>query len=113
MVNYIQVMAIILAGISVAVADGVIKKVSVANNFFMALKSPWMIVILLLYLVQIVFFIYVFMNNWEIGIVGNFQMAFYSMTVVLIGLVFFGETLTIIQAMGIGFALAGAILMNL
>ena len=113
MVNYIHVAAIILAGIAVAIADALIKKIAVSGSFLTTVKNPWMTAILLLYFAQIVFFIYVFNNNWNLGIVGNLQMVFYSLTVVLTGFLMFGEILTTLQFIGIGLALVGVILMNL
>lgn len=65
MVNYIHLGAIILAGISVAVADAVIKKIAVSEGFWLAFRNPWMIAVLLLYLVQMLFFLYVFVNRWD------------------------------------------------
>ena len=53
------------------------------------------------------------MNDWNLGVVGNLQMVFYSMTVVLIGFFAFGEVLTTLQLIGIGLALTGVVLMNL
>ena len=113
MVNYIQLGAIILAGITVAIADALIKKISISGNFFTAIKSPWIIGILILYIAQIIFFIYVFNNHWSLGIVGNLQMIFYSVGVILIGLLVFGETITLLQGVGILFALVGVFLINL
>ena len=112
MVNYLQVGAIILAGITVAVADALIKKTSFSGNFILTLKNPWMIAILMLYIAQILFFIYVFNNHWSLGIVGNLQMIFYSITVVLVGILAFGEKITSIQGAGIFLALLGVVLIN-
>ena len=58
MVNYIHIGAIILAGIAVAIADALIKKTAVSGNFLMAFRSPWMVAVLLLYIAQVVFFLY-------------------------------------------------------
>ena len=112
MVNYFHLGAIILAAIAVAIADALIKKVALSGSFLLALKNPWIIAVLLLYLTQIFFFLYLFMNNWNLGIVGNLQMVFFSLSVILLGFFAFGETLTTIQFLGIGIALVGVILMN-
>ena len=72
-----------------------------------------MIAIIILYFIQVIFFIYVFANGWNLGIVGNIQMVFYSLGVVLIGLLAFGETLTILQGAGIFLSLLGVLLLNL
>ena len=112
MVNSIQVLAIILAGVAVAIADMLIKKASLSGNYLSALKHPLMLLVLLLYLAQVIFFVYVFANNWQLGVVGNIQMVFYSIGVILLGAVVFGEQLSIIQYSGIALALIGVILIN-
>lgn len=108
-----QLLAVILAGTAVGVADAIIKKTAVSGNFISALKNPLIIVVLLLYLVQIIFFLYVFMHGWKLGILGNVQMLFYSITVVLSGFLIFGETLSLVQMAGVALALVAVILMNL
>ena len=113
MVEYVQAAAVILAGISVAVADALIKKISVSSDLLSAFKDPIMLVVLLLYLLQVLFFVYVFSNGWNLGIVGNLQMVFYSIGVVTFGLLFFGESITLVQGVGIVLALIGVILMNI
>ena len=112
MVNFIQLSAIILAGLAVAIADAFIKKTSIGGSFISALKSPLMILILLLYIAQIMLFVYVFTNNWQLGIVGSIQMIIYSIGVVLVGFLYFGESLSTIHIIGILLGLAGVILMN-
>ena len=114
MVNYFHLGAIILAAIAVAIADALIKKVSLSGGgFLLALKNPLMIAIIALYLLQIAFFLYVFMNNWNLGVVGNLQMVFFSLSVILLGFFAFGEVLSNVQFIGVGLALIGVILMNL
>ncbi len=112
MVNSLHIAAIILAGVAVALADALIKKIAVTGNFWLAFKNPFMILVVLLYVAQVVFFVYVFMNGWSLGIVGNLQMVFYSLTAVLVGLLVFGETLTAIQIVGIIVAVIGVVLIN-
>lgn len=112
--NYlIQLSAVIFAGVSVAVADMLIKKISLGGKFIDALKSPWILIILLLYLAQIVFFIFVFTKQWNLAIAGNLQMIFYSLTVVLLGLIIFGETISPVQYLGIALAIIGILLLNI
>ncbi len=113
MVNTIQLLAIVLAGVSVGVADVLIKKVALTGSFWSIFKNPLMIVILLLYVAQIAFFVHVFRYQWKLGIVGNIQMVFYSLTMILLGLIIFGEKISLAQGAGIGLALIGVILMNL
>jgi drug/metabolite transporter (DMT)-like permease len=112
MINYIQLLAIIGAGVSVGLADALIKKIAVTENAWAVFKNPWMMVIILLYLFQIVFFIYVFKHNWKLGIAGNAQMLFYSMTVVISGFFIFKESISIIQMAGIVLAIIAVFLIN-
>lgn len=113
MVNTTQIFIIILAGISVGVADALIKKVALADNFWSAFKNPAILAILLLYFIQIVLFLYVFIHKWNLGIVGILQMVFYSFTVLIFGLLFFNETISLIQGIGIILAISGVVLMGL
>jgi multidrug transporter EmrE-like cation transporter len=109
--KFVHIVAIILAGISVAVADGLIKKAA-AKDFWSSFKDPWMIMIVLLYIAQICFFLYVFGKGLELGLMGNMQVAFYSITTVLIGLFFFGESMSWVQISGIVLSFTGILLMN-
>jgi EamA domain-containing membrane protein RarD len=110
---FIQLLAIIFAGASVAVADSLIKKVVISGNFWQAVRNPIMLIVLLLYLFQIFFLFYLFSHNWKLGIVGNLQMVFYSLIVVLVGFIVFGESLSAFQLAGIGLAVAAIIFMGL
>jgi drug/metabolite transporter (DMT)-like permease len=113
MANIIQAIIVILAGISVAIADTLIKKVAINNSFYDTLKNPLMIGIVLLYVLQIVLFAYVFVKGWKLGIVGVMQMVAYSIFVILTGLFIFKETFSIHQYMGIILAISGVVLINL
>ena len=113
MVNIVQLSAIILVGVSVGVADALLKKIILQGNFSSAFKNPLMLLVFLLYFAQIVFFLYIFSHHWKLGLVGNLQMIFYSLTVVLAGFFFFSEGITFVQAIGIGFALIGILLLNI
>ena len=108
-----EVIIVILAGIAVAIADGVIKRTAVGASFSDALKNPLMIGVVFLYLVQIVFFTYVFVNDWQLGVVGVLQMVAYSIFVVMTGLFVFKESFTMTQYLGVVLAVCGAVLINL
>lgn len=112
MLNITQIFALIFAGISVGVADALIKKVAIADSFSSVFKNPWLLLILFFYLIQIFLFIYIFRQNWNLGIAVNVQIVFYSITVVLLGLIFFGESFSLIQGLGIFLALIGVVLMS-
>ncbi|EKD47656.1 MAG: hypothetical protein ACD_65C00345G0002 [uncultured bacterium] len=109
----LQFIAIVLAGITVGIADALIKKASLTESLWTTLKNPLMLIILPLYVAQVLFFIYVFKHQWSVGIAGNVQIVFYSLTVVISGFLIFGEKISPIQGMGMGLALIGVILMNL
>jgi hypothetical protein len=111
--NLNQAMIVVFAGIAVAIADGIIKKISIGASFSDALKHPLMIATLFLYLVQIAFFTYVFVNDWQLGVVGILQMVAYSLSVVMTGIFIFKESFTATQFLGIILAVSGAVLINL
>lgn len=112
MTSLVQAIAVALAGFAVAVADALIKKAAQQGSFVDVIKSGWMPPILLLYLAQVVFFVYVFVNRWQLGVVGIFQMAVYAMTVLALGFFMFGESPSAIQLAGAALALFGVLLMN-
>jgi multidrug transporter EmrE-like cation transporter len=113
MANINQALIIILAGIAVAIADGMIKKTAIGASYTDALKNPLMIGVVLLYLVQIAFFTYVFVNGWQLGVAGVLQMVAYSVFVILTGVFVFKESFTVTQYLGFVLAVSGVILINI
>jgi len=113
MQKIIQIFALVLAGLTVGVADALIKKASLTEGLLATFKDPLMLIIIPLYIAQVLFFIYVFKHNWSVGIAGNVQIVFYSLTVIISGFLIFGEKISPIQGVGVGLALTGIILMNL
>ena len=113
MTNLNQAIIVILAGIAVAIADGMIKKAAVGTSFTDALENPLMIAVVALYIVQILFFTYVFVNGWQLGVVGVLQMVAYSAFVILTGVFIFKESFTTTQYIGFVLAVGGAVLINL
>jgi len=111
--NFVQLGIIILISISVGIADALIKKVAVSGDVWQALKNPLTILILILYVSQMFFLFYIFRHQWKLSIVGNLQMIFVSLTVVLAGMLIFGEKISILQGVGIVLGLIGIILMNI
>jgi len=87
----------ILAVVSVAIADVFLKKAAINGNLWQALKSPWMIAAILLYLNQIVFFTYAFVRGWELSLIGSLQTALYAVVVLGTGIFFLRESLTAVQ----------------
>lgn len=113
MANLNQSIIVILAGIAVAIADGMIKKTAIGVSLTDALKNPLMIGVVFLYLVQIAFFTYVFVNGWQLGVVGVLQMVAYSAFVILTGIFVFKESFTVTQYLGFVLAVSGVVLINL
>ena len=113
MVHPSNAVAIVTAGVSVAVGDLLIKKVgTVSTSMASAMVHPLMLAALCFYILQIVLFAYVFVQRWELGIVAIMQMAFYSAACVLMGRLLFGERVTFLQGLGMALAFCGAVLMN-
>ncbi|MEK6957792.1 MAG: hypothetical protein AABW99_02340 [archaeon] len=113
MVNYVQFAAIILAGFSVAIADALVKKTAQNGSILGAFTDKLMLAIFVLYVIQVAFFIYVFIHNWDLGTAGVVQSVFYAIGMVLIGMLAYGETITPTQGAGMALALIGIVLMNL
>jgi drug/metabolite transporter (DMT)-like permease len=109
----IQIILILLAGLSVAIADIFIKKIAKAGTFMEALTQPVILLVVALYLAQIVFFLFVFMKKWDLSVVGILHIIFYATTVVAVGVIYFREDISLIQGIGIGLGLLGVILMIL
>jgi hypothetical protein len=108
-----QAIIVILAGIAVAIADGILKKTAIGASLTDALKNPLTMVVVFLYLVQIVFFTFVFVNGWQLGAVGILQMVAYSVFVIITGVFIFKESFTMTQYIGFVLAVVGAVLINL
>ena len=72
-----------------------------------------MIPAVILYVTQGLLAIYLYLNNWGLGISVNLFLFFYSITGVLFGIIFFGEHLSSLQYVGVILALLGVLIMNL
>lgn len=105
---------IILSGFSVAVADALIKRISLTNkDLIYVMQSPWMLLIGVIYIFAIVIFAFSFLRKWDLGIVGLLQIIVYAVAVILLGIVFFHEKITVTHGIGMGLALIAAVLMNI
>lgn len=114
MTQFAQLLIVLVAGASVAIADILIKRASLhATTISDALKHPLILIAIILYLCQIVLFSYVFIRKWDLGIVGIVQMVCYAAIVIVSGIVFFHEKMTLTHGIGIITALLGVILMNI
>ena len=106
------VIILLFCGILIALADAFIKKSALSGNFATALKSPWLYLSILCYLVQILLVVYIFLFKFNLGILANIFGVFYSLATVYLGYAMFAETLMPIQIVGIVLGLIGVILMT-
>lgn len=103
----------VLAVAAVAIGDVCLKKASLAGSFTQALGSPWILAAIALYMYQIIFFTYVFVAGWHLSVVGMMQTVLYALIVLGVGVLYFKETLSTGQGIGITLAFAGVLLMNI
>ncbi|MBI5798894.1 MAG: hypothetical protein HZB10_03105 [Candidatus Yonathbacteria bacterium] len=104
---------VLLAAAAVAVADVFIKKAALGGTLVGAVKNPWFIGAVILYLFQIAVFTWAFVAGWQLSIVGILQTVLYAIIVLASGALFFQETLSFLQWIGIALALGGVILLNI
>ena len=105
---------ILLSGFLVAAADGLIKHISVqTSNIWSTLTNPLMVLVGIMYIFAIWAFSFAFIRHWDLGIVGLLQIIIYAAAVVLLGIFFFQEKLTLVHGIGMILAVAAAILMNI
>jgi len=108
----VQGAVILLAVIAVAVADVMLKRASVQGNLLAALRSPWLVTAVGLYMLQICFFTIAFIAGWKLSIIGALQTALYALIVLAAGVLLFNESLTRLQVIGIFLAFGGVVLIN-
>lgn len=113
MTNLLRFALVFSSALTIIVADSIIKKVSVGQSFFEVLKDPWIILVYALYFIQILFAVLIFIFKGELAIYTNLFIIFYGIFGVVVGILYFKESLTPIQAVGIFLGLLGAVLINL
>ena len=113
MIKFVYLGLLILAVSAVAVADAFLKKAATnSGGLIGALKSPWMLGAIFLYLFQIFFFTYLFVSGFKLSLVSILQTGLYALITLTAGLLFFGESLSAIQTIGIIVTLTGVVLLN-
>jgi drug/metabolite transporter (DMT)-like permease len=110
---FIQTILLILAVTSVAIADAFLKQSQALGSLSKALMSPWVIAAVLLYLFQIVVFVYLFVSGARLSNIGITQTVLYALIVLIAAALFFKESFTLIQILGIILALIGVALLDL
>ena len=113
MTKLMHITLMVLAVIAVAVGDVFLKKAALEGGFTRAMTSPWMAAAIVLYLYQIVFFTYAFLSGWQLSVIGSMQTVLYALIILAAGVLYFNESLSTGQGIGVAMAFAGVVLMNL
>jgi drug/metabolite transporter (DMT)-like permease len=108
----IYVLLLIIAVVAVAVADICLKRAALPGSLAQALRSPWVVAAVVLYLIQVLLFVIVFTNGWELSVVGVVQVALYAIVTLGAGVLLFGEVLTLKQTLGLVCAMIGVLLLS-
>ncbi len=103
---------VLLAVFAVAFADVFLKEASKVGTFSLTLRSPWFWAAAGMYLFQVVAFAYLFVSKVELSAVGVIQTALYAIIVLGAGLLFYHETFSATQYVGMALALVGVFLIN-
>lgn len=107
-----QTTSILLAAIACALADILLKKATFQANLGEALRSPWVLMAIGLYLLQIYFFVVAFIAGSKLSIIGTLLTALYALIILVAGVLFYKESLTHPQVLGIVLAIGGVVLIN-
>ena len=113
MSNILQIILMLASALLIIIADTIIKKESLAHGLVNSLSTPLMFVAYALYFIQIIIAIYIFKKGGELAIYTNLYIIFYSILGILTGIIVFSEHISLMQSIGIVFALIGAVLLNL
>jgi drug/metabolite transporter (DMT)-like permease len=103
---------VVAAVLAVAVADVCLKRAALVGSPAQAVRSPWLLAAVLLYLAQVALFVVVFAHGWKLSVVSLMQTALYAAVTLAAGVLLFGEALSLKQALGVALALAGALLLS-
>jgi drug/metabolite transporter (DMT)-like permease len=112
MPRQMQAAVVLLAVISVALGDVLLKKATLSGSLMGILRSPWLWGAVGLYLLQIGIFAFAFVAGWKLGIIGALQAALYTLVVLAASVLFFRESLTLAQVLGILLSLGGVVLIS-
>lgn len=108
----IYVLLLIIGVVAVAVADICLKRAALPGSLAQALRSPWVVAAVALYLIQVLLFVIVFTNGWELSVVGVVQVALYAVVTLGAGVLLFGEVLSLKQTLGLVIATIGVVLLS-
>jgi drug/metabolite transporter (DMT)-like permease len=108
----LYVLLLLIAVAAVAVADVCLKQAALPGSLAHALRSPWTLAAVALYMMQVVLFVFVFVNGWKLSVVGMAQTALYAVVTLGAGILLFGEVLSLKQSLGLAFAVVGVLLLS-
>jgi hypothetical protein len=104
---------LIIAVMAVAVADVFLKRAALQGSMVHALRSPWTLAAVALYLLQVVLFVVVFVHGWKLSVIGVMQTALYAVVTLGAGVLLFNEAISEIQMLGLVFTIVGVVLLSL
>lgn len=114
MSKILYILIVLIAVSAVGVADIFLKKATANDATFVeAMKSPWMLGAIFLYLLQIALFTYVFVSGAKLSLVGILQTGLYAAITLGAGVLYFNESISAIQTIGIVLTIGGVVLLNL
>jgi drug/metabolite transporter (DMT)-like permease len=103
---------LLIAVLAVAVADVCLKRATLPGSLAHALRSPWTLAAVALYLLQVVLFVVVFVKGWKLTVVSVLQTSLYAVVTLGAGVLLFGEVLSAKQVLGVAFAIIGVLLLS-
>ena len=89
-----------------------LKRAAAHGSILYAVRSPWLLSAIGLYLLQIGLFTLAFIAGWKLSIIGALQTALYALIVLAAGVLLYHESLTRLQVIGILLAFGGVVLIN-
>jgi drug/metabolite transporter (DMT)-like permease len=106
-----KLMMVFLAALMGIIIDVLTKKASDSGSVVKTVFHPLMVPIYILCVAQIVFGSCAFVWKWDLAVYSNLYVIFFAVMSVLFGYLFFSETLTMKQWLGIAMGMFGAFLL--
>jgi drug/metabolite transporter (DMT)-like permease len=106
------VVLLLIAVLAVAVADVCLKRATLSGSLATAMRSPWTLAAIALYLIQVALFVVVFVQGWKLSVVSLIQTTLYAAVTLGAGVLLFGEALSPKQVVGLVFAIVGVVMLS-
>ena len=110
--KFAYVSLLLIAVLAVAVADVCLKRATLSGSLANAMRSPWTLAAIALYLIQVALFVVVFVQGWKLSVVSLIQTTLYAAVTLGAGVLLFGEALSSKQVVGLVFAIVGVVLLS-